>query len=454
MASPVLSASLPALRVSDNHHYLVRADGRPFFWLGDTAWELLHRLDRQETQDYLRHRAAQGYTVIQTVILAELDGLDTPNASGALPLVEHDPARPNEDYFAHVDWLVAEASVQGLYLALLPTWGDKWNRAWGKGPEIFTPENAERYGEWLARRYPQSHIIWILGGDRAVETDGQRAIIEAMARGLRRICAGRQLISFHPSGGRTSAQWFHDAPWLDFNMRQNGHEILYGDRYAGTRLDYDRTPAKPVIDAEPVYEDHPISFKAAELGHSTAGDVRRPLYWDLFNGAFGHTYGHHSVWQMYAPGRAGINAPLMPWREALDQPGAAQMQHAKRLLESRPFLTRVPADDVIVPDDVATAMPGAGRYRFLATKDGAGSYAMIYAPVERRFRVNLGAIHGDKIRAWWFDPRTGVATPAGDYDGARIQEFTPPSTGYGLDWVLVLDDAVRGFGPPGDKSLE
>ena len=49
-----------------------------------------------------------------------------------------------------------------------------------------------------------------------------------------------------------------------------------------TRADYDRTPVKPVVDGEPIYEDHPVSFDAKKLGHSIAADVRRPLYWDLF----------------------------------------------------------------------------------------------------------------------------------------------------------------------------
>src|SRR6478735_5636776 len=104
LAAPALMGgtagmSLPALRVSDNQRFLVKADGQPFFWQGDTAWELLHRLNREETSVYLRQRATLGYTVIQTVILAELDGLNVPNAAGALPLVDRDPLRPNEAYF-------------------------------------------------------------------------------------------------------------------------------------------------------------------------------------------------------------------------------------------------------------------------------------------------------------------------------------------------------------------
>jgi hypothetical protein len=445
--------ALPRLTVSGNHRFLVSADGRPFFWLGDTAWELFHRLNREEAERYLRNRAERRFTVIQAVALAELDGLDTPNPYGERPLVDHDPTRPNERYFAHVDWIVAKANALGLYVGFLPTWGDKWNKKWGVGPEIFTPENAAVYGEWLGRRYRDAGIVWILGGDRPVETDTHRAVIAALARGLRAGDGGAHLITFHPTGGQGSAAPFHGEPWLDLNMRQNGHVAEFTGRYDQTRVDYDRTPIKPVLDGEPLYEDHPIGFKQKEHGHSLAVDVRRPLYWNLFSGAFGHTYGHHSVWQMWAPGRAAINDPLLPWTEAIDQRGAAQMQHARALLESRPFLTRIPDPDVIVADRVATSVPGAGRYALAATRDSAGSYAMVYAPAGRPFTVRLGKIAGPRATAWWFNPRDGKATPAGTFDTSADHTFTPPDPGEALDWVLVLDDAAKAFGPPGGRPL-
>ena len=42
------------VRVSDDHRYLIDQHGKPFFYLGDTAWELFHRLDRDEADRYLR----------------------------------------------------------------------------------------------------------------------------------------------------------------------------------------------------------------------------------------------------------------------------------------------------------------------------------------------------------------------------------------------------------------
>jgi hypothetical protein len=450
--SALAATALPKLKVGENHRFLITENGEPFFWLGDTAWELFHRLNREEAELYLKNRAERRFTVMQAVVLAELDGLKDPNPYGQTPLVGNDPTRPNEDYFKHVDWIVAKANSLGLYIGMLPTWGDKWNKKWGVGPEIFNPDNAEAYGEWLGRRYKDAAVIWILGGDRPVENDAHREIIRRMALGLHNGDGGVHLRTFHPSGGSGSAQYFHESPWLDFNMRQNGHVTEFTGRYDQTRVDYDRTPVKPVLDGEPIYEDHPVSFDAKKLGHSIAADVRRPLYWDLFGGAFGHTYGHHSVWQMWSPKRKPVNNPLMPWSEAVNQPGAAQMQHARALLESRPFLTRIPDDEVLVASSIPTVMPGTGRYHFCATRDSAGSYAMVYAPVGRSFKVRMDKIAGAKVRAWWFNPRDGKAASIGTFESKGEREFTPPDKGEMLDWVLVLDDAAKKFPKPGIRQ--
>jgi hypothetical protein len=440
------------VRVSDNHRFLLRDDGSPFFYLGDTAWELFHRLNREDAEVYLKNRAEKGYTVIQAVVLAECDGLHAPNAYGQLPLIGDDPAKPNEEYFKHVDWIVNRAEQLGLYVGMLPTWGDKWHVDRGGHTSIFTPDNAGPYGEFIGRRYKNKPIIWILGGDRGVENDRQKQTLKAMAIGLRKGDGGAHLITLHPDGGHGSAQYVHDEPWLDFNMRQNGHGVEFTGHYDQTRVDYDRSPIKPVIDAEPIYEGHPISFNAKEKGHSIAADVRRPLYWDLFSGACGHTYGHHSVWQMYAPGRQPVNNPLMPWTQAIDEPGAGQMLHARRLLESRPFLTRIPDDSILVPADVPTSVPGAGTRRFAATRDADGTYAMVYAPIGQLFSVRMDKITGPKVKAWWFNPRNGQATAIGDFNNTGLREFRPPDRGEPSDWVLVLDDAAKKYSVPGQRA--
>src|SRR3954469_3285433 len=85
---------LPRSHVSANHRFIVQDNGQPFFYFADTAWEPFHRLNRKEGVNHLRTRAEQGFTVVQAVALAELDGLTDPNAFGKLPLINRDAARP------------------------------------------------------------------------------------------------------------------------------------------------------------------------------------------------------------------------------------------------------------------------------------------------------------------------------------------------------------------------
>lgn len=447
------AAQLPALKISENKRFLVKEDGKPFFWLGDTAWELFHRLNREEADRYLATRAEQRFTIVQAVAIAELDGHKDPNPYGHLPLVDLDPARPaikdgpDNDYWDHVDYIIKKANSLGIYVGFLPTWGRYWhdNIKENNDKPLFTRANAEAYGEWLGKRYKNAGIVWILGGDRHIENDEQKEVVRAMARGLEKGDGGRNLMTFHPRGGGSSSAYFHDDAWLDFNMRQNGHVTEFTGRYDQTFVDYQRQPTKPVLDGEPIYEDHPVNFNAKNLGHSIGGDVRRTLYWNLFMGAFGHTYGHHSVWQMWQQRRNPINNPLMPWTEAIEQPGAADMQFARKLLEPRPFLTRIPDQSIVVTDRVPTSVPGAGRYQFVATRDEEGTYAMVYAAVARPFKVRMDVIKGKMVKAWWFNPRNGRSQVIGTFSNEAEREFTPPNKGEMLDAVLVLDDASKNY---------
>ena len=41
------------IKVSDNRRFLADSDNKPFFWLGDTCWELFHRMTREEIDEFL-----------------------------------------------------------------------------------------------------------------------------------------------------------------------------------------------------------------------------------------------------------------------------------------------------------------------------------------------------------------------------------------------------------------
>jgi hypothetical protein len=76
----------------------------------------------------------------------------------------------------------------------------------------------------------------------------------------------------------------------------------------------------------------------------------------------------------------------------------------------------------------------------------------VYAPVGRPFSVRMDRVTGPRVKAWWFNPRDGRATAVGTYANAGTRRFDPPDRGEQLDWVLVLDDAAKGYPPPGQPA--
>jgi hypothetical protein len=424
------SAGPGTLRIAPDGRHLVREDGRPFFWLADTAWELLHRLGEEETALYLDDRRAKGFNVVQTVILAELGGLRVPNSKGDLPLEANDPARPNEAYFRHVDRVLAMAEARGMVLGLLPSWGDKFNRKWGEGPEIFTPDNARAYGAFLGRRYRGRSVVWILGGDRNPETERHFAIVRAMAEGIESGSGGGQLMTYHPQGWSRSSDFFRDDAWIDFHMFQSGHDWRDLDNGRFTAEVRALAPVKPVLDGEPRYEDHPVGlFRLGEKWKDDwfdAFDVRQAAWWSLLAGAAGHTYGNHNIWQMWQPGREPVSKARTPWREALAHEGAAQMGHMRRFLEAHGFGTLGPAQELL-----ARTGEGGGLQRAAQSRDGR--YTIVYSPLGADI---VFAARPRGVRASWFDPRTGRLQPS----AAGGPGFDPPGVPErGNDWVLLLE---------------
>lgn len=446
---PAMLAPAPAatLRVAENKRHLEYNDGRPFFYLGDTAWELFHRLDREEAERYLRNRAEKGFTVIQAVVLAQLGGLDVPNPYGGVPFIEKDPTRPNEAYFRHVDYIVSKAQELGLFVGMLPTWGSYW-KVRGDKPGPFTVENAGAYGRFLGRRYREKPIIWILGGDENIGSDEERAVVEAMAKALKEGDGGAHLMTYHPRGPGLSSDYFHHAGWLDFNMFQSSHAAHDHDNGLFAAHDYALMPAKPTLDGEPRYECIPVGFYFQDYNRHDrfqAYDARQAAYWSLLAGACGHTYGNNNVWQMWQPGRGAVIGANIPWWEALDHPGAFQMGHVRRLFESRPFQKLVP-DESIVLDGPRS---GGAKIRAAVARDH--SFAFIYSPRGKNFTVDKSRIEAGRVKEIWFDPRYGVAAAIHTGDNTGMQTYTPPTAGWGNDWLLILEDAAAGFPLPGPK---
>jgi hypothetical protein len=430
------------IRVSANGRYLQYAGGKPFFYLADTAWELFHRLNREEAEFYLKNRAVKGFTVVQASALPLLGDANDANAYGDAPFKDSNPATPNEAYFRHVDFIVDKAKELGLVIGFLPTWGRHWKLRDPARPALLNASNAHAYGEFLGKRYREKPLIWILGGDDNPTAPGERAAIDALAAGLRKGDGGAHAITYHPRGPGLSSTYLQDAPWLDFHMVQSSHAARDHDN--GIYMEHDRAlkPPKPSVDGEPRYEALNVGFYLRDHNRIVRfddADVRQAAYWALLAGACGHTYGNNNIWQMWVPGREPQLWADIPWREALDHPGAFQMGRLRKLFESRPWHLLEPAQDWIAsgPRD------GGAKVRAAVASDR--SFAFVYSPHGAPFTVDTRRIRGARVRESWFDPRYGAIYPIHTTDTLGFQTYTPPTQGRGQDWLLILEDEAAGY---------
>ena len=130
------------------------------------------------------------------------------------------------------------------------------------------------------------------------------------------------------------------------------------------------------------------------------------------------------------------------WYEAIDDPGAGQMQYLKALILSRPFFERIPDQSLIAGEN-------GTQYDYVIATRGK-SYAFIYSYTGQGFGVSMGKISGKTVKACWYNPRNGSAELLGSFENSGIQYFNPPGEKQdGSDWLLVLDDEQKNYKVPG-----
>ena len=470
---------LERLRVSPNRRNLMTVSGQPFFWLADTAWTLLCHLKSEEIQFYFENRRSKGFNVIQMCALDPETNADLSNAYGITPFISTHPLQMNPAYFDYLDDVLDMAAAHGLYIALLPTWGQLvtgWTWTGERTDILFDKRNAYDYGRWLGKRYrDRTHIIWVLGGDRhPIHGDSDhRPTWRAMAEGIGAGVTGQTLrwdeahpawgdllMTYHPCFtdaplNYSSSRWLNDDAWLSLHMIQSGHRE-HVESYNQIAADYERQPTRPVLDGEPNYEDWAYAVPGGRQYHRD-WNVRKRAYWSMLAGACGHTYGHTSIWCMLDPARH-IEPGTLSWHGALDRPGANQLIHLRRLIESRPFFDSAPSQQLIM---MPSWVVGTLDLHLQARMDAQGRFAFIYTTSGGAVRADLSQFAADRIYGWWFDPRTGgicdahgapISTPFIECAAAGIHKFQPPTSGPDNDWVLVLDAAGHDFPHHGQQA--
>jgi len=418
----VAAAERYPLRVSPDRRHLIDQEGAPFLVQGDAAWSLISGLTTEEAEVYLENRRRLGFNSI-IVNLIEHHFRGPVNRYGEGPFTTPgDLSTPDEKYFEHADWVIKKAAENSIEVFLAPIYLGYIGTEEGWVEELLAngPEKSRAWGEYVGKRYRDyDNILWIIGGDR--NPDKARPEIDAFVQGLKEFDK-RHLITAHCHPENSAIDQYRSEGWLDLNST-----YTYNIVHAMLLQDYNRQPVMPFVLIESTYEgEH----------NASAVQVRRQAYWAILCGATGQFMGNRPIW-LFDPG----------WQQAIDSTGSQDMHRLYSLFMSRPWYELVPDQKHEV------VLDGVGEFRGLdylsAARASDGSTVMAYLPTARSFTVDMSKVSGSKARAWWFNPRSGEATSAGEFPTSGKKQFSPPGEG---DWVLVLDDASRNFAPPGQAE--
>lgn len=440
IATAFSSNAAPAefpLKVSANGRYFTDQKNTPFFIQSDTPWSLFVALDLKETEQYLKNRQEKGFNTI-TVNLIEHwfsgETLAYPAASmnreGHFPFIQYLPGIvpdftfPDEEYFRHVDKVLRLALKYGFLVMMTPAYMGYEGQKEGWYNEVLANGDARcrEYGRYLGRRYAGfPNIVWIMDGDRNPDSLSRPLEVEIL-EGIRDFDKVH-LFSAHCMPENSSRDHWEGEAWLKFNCVYTYSFPPYNSYVHDQCLrNFRKTPPMPVILFETCYENE---------HNSTAGQIRAQMYSGWLCSIAGVQFGNLPIWRF---GRG--------WQSAMDWQGSWDASLMKKLVDSRNWHR-------LVPDFEHKALYdgfGSGEGYAPAALAENGETFIAYIPNGSMVSVNLQEISGNKLAAWWFNPRNGLSQPAGEYEEKSKKQFTPPDRN---DWVLVIDDVAGGFGAPG-----
>jgi hypothetical protein len=421
-----------ALRVSTDRRYLTYADGTPFFWLGDTAWNGVLKADFRSWDLYLRDRAAKGFNVIQYVTTQWRTA--SGNADGRPAFYGREKIEIDPVFFQWMDERVDAINAHGLVAAPVLIWTHTQHTA-ELNPGLLLPDDQiVLLAKYMVARYGANQVVWFLAGD--ADYRGEKA--ERWKRIGRAVFGERhhRLATMHPGGRMWVQDEFRQEPWFSFNGYQSGHGT--GDDSHRWHTEgppsqgWQKTPAFPIINLEPNYEDH-IGRPLGKV--FTDYEVRRAAYWSmLVTPPAGVTYGGHGIWSWELKANPPMTHPYTgtakPWHEAMKLPGTVGMKLLKEFFTSFAWWTLRPAQELLV------AQPGkeAPANFIAAAKNEEGDLCVVYIPAGGAVELKLEQFR-KPLQAAWFNPATGVRTPIGAVVNQGTKRFQAKGEG---DWVLWL----------------
>jgi hypothetical protein len=420
-----------SIRVAQNGRYLEQADGTPFFWLSDTAWNGALKADHASWETYLSDRKKKQFTVVQFVTTQWIAGAG--NAEARLAYEGRESITIDPVFFQWMDERVQAVNEHGLVAAPVLI----WTAPWSPYSKFLNPGNALpddqviRLARYMVARYGAYQVIWILAGDgdyRGDEAERWKRIGKAVFADN-----PARLATIHPTGHQWVAGDFGREPWFSFIGYQSGHgdgpDDLKWITQGPPSVSWNAPPIHPIINLEPNYEDH-ISYFSHQRFDAHA--VRRAAYWSLLvSPPAGVTYGAHGIWGWDSHPALPMNhfgsGVARPWSDAISLPGSTDMAHLMTLFSSLQWWTLHP-DPSLIANQPGDKDPSAF---VTAAKSENNDWALLYFPLGQAVTLRPDQLEGS-ILVRWFNPRSGNWGATLPLTGRSL---TPPDS---EDWVAWI----------------
>lgn len=332
-------------------------DGKPFFYLGDTIWSAFTNVSLEEWEYYLSIRKAQGFTVLQINTMPQWDRCISDIGLYPFPTKDghkFDFSQWNQSYYDRAAKMCRMAVDQGFQLALVVLWLNYVPGTWGSrmlNMNVMPEEFVEAYTRKVIAEFDEFDPVYVVSGDTDFDTPEAKSYY---GTALRVLCENspKSLKTMHIKRGYdVIPEEFLDR--LDFYMFQSGHNAREQQMaYVLPERFREKYPRKPMINAEPCYEQ--MGFSRQEYGRFEAVDIRKAAWSSILSGACaGVTYGAHGIWnwqKVNCPKNPvlgeGFDEPL-PWQEAIKFPGAWDYGFIRFKLEEYGIQELTPVNDCL-----------------------------------------------------------------------------------------------------------
>lgn len=408
--------------VSKDGRHLAHADGTPFFWLADTAWNGPMWASGEDWEDYVNKRQSLMFTAVQWVA-TQWRGAPLGDSQKRLAYSGRERIAVNLPFFQALEKKHDVLRRYGLVSAPVMLWAIRRGPEDDVDPGVSLPEaQAILLCRYMVARWGEDPVLWLLNGDgeyRGAAAARWRTIGRGVFGGTR-----HAPVALHPGGLKWVMDDFEGESWLDLA----GYQSAHADSEKNSAW---ITTGEPEVYGRRAVGKVMLSLEAPYEGPGREDLVRRNHYWSMLNGpVVGVTYGAAGVWSWSdgvspVPGH-GTSVP-QSWRSALSLPAAREMAIAYLFFNRIPYWTLRPALGILAEQ------PGGARF-VAASQSEDRSLTVVYVPADREVRLKAAALPAGS-KAQLFAPKSGALFDVKGKSRDGIVTFAGPSEG---DWLLLV----------------